>query len=145
MKLKCLLIVGTMAMAANGAAFADHGNARGKGPKVERAAHEYADDRRQYSRLGDYERRIVRDYYGGGNCPPGLAKKRNGCLPPGIAKKRYRVGHRLGDDIYVRPLPYELRTRLPVLPRDYGYRFVDGDLVVIELATLIVLDALGYY
>ena len=24
--------------------------------------------------------------YGGGGCPPGLAKKNNGCLPPGHAK-----------------------------------------------------------
>ena len=26
--------------------------------------------------------------YGVGGCPPGLAKKNNGCLPPGQAKKR---------------------------------------------------------
>jgi hypothetical protein len=26
------------------------------------------------------------DYGGGGGCPPGLAKKNNGCLPPGHAK-----------------------------------------------------------
>ena len=32
--------------------------------------------------------------YGKGNCPPGLAKKNNGCLPPGHAKKRYQVGQR---------------------------------------------------
>ena len=25
--------------------------------------------------------------YGAGGCPPGLAKKHNGCLPPGQAKK----------------------------------------------------------
>ena len=27
--------------------------------------------------------------HGRGGCPPGLAKKNNGCLPPGQAKKRY--------------------------------------------------------
>ncbi|MEQ7873379.1 hypothetical protein ABDK56_05170 [Sphingomonas sp. ASV193] len=32
--------------------------------------------------------------YGVGGCPPGLAKKNNGCLPPGQAKKRYNVGQR---------------------------------------------------
>jgi len=26
------------------------------------------------------------DYIGGGGCPPGLAKKNNGCSPPGHAK-----------------------------------------------------------
>ena len=29
-----------------------------------------------------------------GSCPPGLAKKGNGCLPPGQAKKLYNVGQR---------------------------------------------------
>ena len=32
------------------------------------------------------------NYYGycAGGCPPGLAKKHNGCMPPGQAKKLYR-------------------------------------------------------
>ena len=28
-------------------------------------------------------------------CPPGLAKKNNGCLPPGQAKKIYGIGDRI--------------------------------------------------
>jgi hypothetical protein len=32
--------------------------------------------------------------YGIGGCPPGLAKKHNGCMPPGQAKKLYNVGQR---------------------------------------------------
>ena len=39
--------------------------------------------------FGSDDRRVVRDYYGtqarAGHCPPGLAKKQNGCLPPGQA------------------------------------------------------------
>ena len=31
----------------------------------------------------------------GADCPPGLAKKNNGCLPPGQAKKIYGVGDRI--------------------------------------------------
>ena len=35
----------------------------------------------------DQQRTVVRDYYGTqfrtGHCPPGLAKKNNGCMPPG--------------------------------------------------------------
>lgn len=31
--------------------------------------------------------------YGAGGCPPGLAKKQNGCLPPGQAKKLLRGQH----------------------------------------------------
>lgn len=30
--------------------------------------------------------------YGVGGCPPGLAKKHNGCMPPGQAKK-HELGH----------------------------------------------------
>lgn len=92
--------------------------------------------------LGDRERQIVRDYYGS-KCPPGLAKKNNGCLPPGIAKKRYEVGRRIPDGWdYV---PDELVIRLPRLGGDRAYRLVDGDLVVVAVATLIVLDALDVF
>ena len=92
--------------------------------------------------LGDRERQIVRDYYGS-NCPPGLAKKNNGCLPPGLAKKRYEVGRRIPDGWdYV---PDELVIRLPRLGGDRAYRLVDGDLVVVAVATLIVLDALDVF
>lgn len=35
----------------------------------------------------DDDDRWDRDGYGRGACPPGLAKKNNGCLPPGQAKK----------------------------------------------------------
>ncbi len=46
-------------------------------------------DRRD-DRVREDDRRFAdndRDFRGFDNCPPGLAKKRNGCLPPGQAKK----------------------------------------------------------
>lgn len=52
----------------------------------------------------DAGRRVVvyapyRDYGVMRGCPPGLAKKHNGCLPPGQAKKVYhRYDYRWGDD-----------------------------------------------
>lgn len=44
---------------------------------------------------GGYALRELRDTFGSrprliDGCPPGLAKKRNGCLPPGLARKQYR-------------------------------------------------------
>ena len=40
--------------------------------------------------FGNNDRRIVNEYYApefrSGHCPPGLAKKGNGCMPPGQAK-----------------------------------------------------------
>ncbi len=61
------------------------------------------------------------EYYDG--CPPGLAKKQNGCTPPGLAKKRdfYDNWWSRGDDGYYRDgylLRYQgdsLRGFLPLL------------------------------
>ena len=47
--------------------------------------------------------------YGRGKCPPGLAKKANGCLPPGQAKKRYVVGQPLGPGVTYGPVPPSFR------------------------------------
>ena len=49
------------------------------------------------------------DAHGRGNCPPGLAKKHNGCLPPGQAKKRYAVGHALPRGIAYAPPGFLVR------------------------------------
>ena len=91
-------------------------------------------------------RRIIHRYYGDayahGSCPPGLAKKHNGCLPPGQAKKRYAVGRPLTRDIVVMPLPDELVIRLPAPPPGYHYRYLDGDVLLIAAATQIVADAI---
>ncbi|MCK5845765.1 MAG: hypothetical protein KAG97_13715 [Victivallales bacterium] len=93
--------------------------------------------------FGGRDRDIIRDYYRdhGRSCPPGLAKKRNGCLPPGQAKKRYRIGQRLPGDFPIYDIPDILRGRLSGLPDGYGYRQVDGDIAIIDLTTRLVVDA----
>jgi hypothetical protein len=62
----------------------------------------------------------------GGNCPPGLAKKGNGCLPPGQAKKLFAVGEAL-------PVAYHSDYNVPHEYRDwyqdtsdYRYRYDDS-------------------
>jgi len=96
--------------------------------------------------FADDDRETVRFYFvekhGRGNCPPGLAKKNNGCLPPGQAKKRYRVGQRLPPEvIFVEP-PVELTARLRPCPAAYRYVVVDGDLVKLAVGTMLVVDAI---
>ena len=61
--------------------------------RVERVYRE-RDDRRfvDLRDLRDGDRRYVNL---DAACPPGLAKKRNGCLPPGQAKKLFSVGDRI--------------------------------------------------
>ena len=75
------------------------------------------------------------DTYGRGKCPPGLAKKGNGCLPPGQAKKRYVVGHALPPVVVVERVPPVLVTRLRTAPPGYEYVWVDGDVLLMETRT----------
>jgi len=96
--------------------------------------------------FGSRERDAVRSYFvetrGRGACPPGLAKKHNGCLPPGQAKKRYAVGRRLSPRIIVEDPPPELLVRIGQPPHGYRYAIVDGDLVKLAVGTLLVVDAI---
>jgi hypothetical protein len=80
--------------------------------------------------------------YGRGNCPPGLAKKNNGCLPPGQAKKRYAVGQPLSHGIVYGPVPPDLAARLGPPPSGYLYVSLDGDLLKLAAGTLLVVDAI---
>jgi hypothetical protein len=80
--------------------------------------------------------------HGRGNCPPGLAKKNNGCLPPGQAKKRYAVGHSLPPGIEVREIPEEILVRVGPPPTGYRYCIVDGDLVKLAVGTQLIVDAI---
>jgi hypothetical protein len=56
-------------------------------------------------------------------CPPGLAKKRNGCLPPGQARK-YARGDRLPAHLSRYNLPGAYRDRYRD-NRSYMYRYED--------------------
>jgi hypothetical protein len=92
------------------------------------------------------ERDAVSAYFvetrGRGNCPPGLAKKHNGCLPPGQVKKRYSVGQRLPETIIYEEPPRELIVRIGPPPSGYRYVVLDGDLVKLTLGTLLVVDSI---
>jgi len=91
------------------------------------------------------QRRYVRDYYGGefrrGSCPPGLAKKNNGCMPPGQARK-WRRGYPLGPDVVYYSLDPVLVTRLGPPPHGYRYVRVASDILMIAIGTGIVADAI---
>src|SRR3954447_9042016 len=92
------------------------------------------------------QREAARSYFvtehGHGKCPPGLAKKNNGCLPPGQAKKRYAVGHTLPRGIVIDDLPVELSIRIGRAPAGYRYGMIDGDVVELAVGTMLVIDAI---
>ncbi len=92
-----------------------------------------------------HQRGVVHAYWvethGRGGCPPGLARKHDGCLPPGLAKKRYAVGRRCDPKLIV-PLPPPLELRLGPPPPGFVYGVVDGDVVKLAVGTHLVVDAI---
>lgn len=95
--------------------------------------------------IGDRERTVVRDYYQerfrSGHCPPGLAKKHNGCQPPGQAK-RWRVGYPLPRDVIYYDLPPRLVVQLGAPPPRHRYVRVAADILLIAIGTGMVVDAI---
>lgn len=132
----------------------DHAGKGKQGQKHEHAAPQKGGDRhheeggvdvRLNMYFGDHQRQVVHDYYvqqfRGGHCPPGLAKKRNGCMPPGQAKK-WRIGHRLPSDVIYYDLPHSVVVELGTPPAGYKYVRVAKDILLIAVGTSMVMDAI---
>lgn len=139
-----LVLVLALALPASGLADKPEGKGKGKG-KGHQESEEGGTGARGSGFAGD-QREAARAYfaqsYGRGHCPPGLAKKHNGCLPPGQAKKRYLVGHPLPREIVVEQVPAELSVRIGPAPGGYRYGIVDGDLIKLAVGTALVVDAI---
>lgn len=147
-------------LAHSSIAVADSGKGKGNGKANSQKEYRYDNGDRDEYRRDDHrnfredddkvairidfgDRDIIRDYIRDdyrSNCPPGLAKKRNGCMPPGQAKK-YRIGYSLPDDLRWHSIDDDLRRRLDPLPRGYDYVRVDKDILLIGEATKKVIDA----
>ena len=95
----------------------------------------------------DRDRDRVRSYYRteytAGRCPPGLAKKNNGCLPPGQVNKRWVIGQPLPPEVVYYPMPRELWTQLTPPPYGYEYVQVNDDIVLISITTRVIAGLLG--
>jgi len=118
-----MLLAGAAALASAAPAMAQgHGNGHGKGNP-----HAYGVN----GPVG----------YGHGGCPPGLAKKNNGCLPPGQAKKLYGVGQRFplgyGNAWSYNQVPYDLRSQYNLNPYD-RYYYGDGYLYRVDPRTMLI-------
>lgn len=121
----------------------EKGQARDKG---KRADHD--DDRRGgrvVTHFADQHRVVIREYYGEqfrtGKCPPGLAKKNNGCMPPGQAKK-WQIGRPLPHDVIFYDLPPAVIVKLGRPPAGYRYVRVAADILLIAVGTSMVVDAI---
>lgn len=93
----------------------------------------------------DSQRAVVRNYYQpriqSGSCPPGLAKKNNGCMPPGLAKK-WRVGRPLPGDVTYYSIPNSVSIQLGVPPSGHKFVRVAADILLIAVGTGMVVDAI---
>jgi len=148
-------------MLAAGPALADkhspHGH--GKADKHEKREHQNDDrdyDDRQFEPRDEHDygqnryfddrhRAVIHDYYAeqsrSGNCPPGLAKKHNGCMPPGQAKK-WQIGRPLPSDVAYSDLPPAILERLGQPMPGYRYAQVGPDVLLISIGTRMVMDAI---
>lgn len=95
--------------------------------------------------FADPQREAARAYYArqysAKRCPPGLAKKNNGCMPPGQAKK-WAVGQALPSDLVYYPVPQAVVVRLGVAPAGHRYVRVANDILLIAIGTRMVVDAI---
>lgn len=107
--------------------------------------HDDRDDTRVGAYFNDHHRAAMREYYDerfrSGHCPPGLAKKHNGCLPPGQAKKWHK-GHPLPRDVIFYDLPPSVVVRLGPPPTGHRYVRVATDILLIAIGTGMVVDAI---
>ena len=119
--------------------------------KAERKAEKRAEKRHREeikhgAYFNDQQRTYVREYYtqqygNARHCPPGLAKKNNGCMPPGQAKK-WDVGQRIPAGVQVYSVPQPVIVHLP--PAPYGYRYVrlGGDIVLVQTQNNLIVDVI---
>jgi hypothetical protein len=96
----------------------------------------------------DRDRAIVYQYYrtefSAGRCPPGLAKKGNGCLPPGQAKKQlWVVGQPLPPAVLYEPVPRAVVQQLGPVPPGYDYVRVDNDVLLMDMTNRMVADVVN--
>jgi len=163
LKTNCALALVIAGILAAGQAIADKPSwaGSGKGDKGEQrdkserkqGRQRDRDERREDARSSvrvrehfeDRHRTVVHEYYSEqfrrGRCPPGLAKKNNGCMPPGQAKK-WTVGRPLPREVIFYEVPPALLVQFSPPPSGYRYVRVTSDILLIALGTGMVIDAI---
>src|SRR5574343_376101 len=117
-------------------------------PKHTREAEEHSSpqDKADYQPyFNEQHRSVIREFYANeirsGGCPPGLAKKQNGCLPPGQAK-RWALGRTLPRDVRYYDLPDSVIRQIGYPPAGYRFVRVDSDVLMLSIGTGLVVDAI---
>ncbi len=136
-----LLVAGAASLAFSAPASADPGKNKGHGNQAKHGQ----SFTKAHGKQAKHARRIYQghaaaNYWGNRHCPPGLAKKHNGCLPPGIAKKQFDIGDRWRGNYSMwnyNQVPLDWRTQYGLDPYNrYYYR--DGYLYSVDPRTRLV-------
>jgi hypothetical protein len=118
-----ILLAGAAALGIAGTAIAKPGNGHGHG-------HGHGGGNDRYDARG---------------CPPGLAKKHNGCMAPGQARKLYRGQHYQsghGDYYSFGRIPYDVRRRYDLNSR-YRYYYDNGTLYAVDPRTMLIQQVIS--
>lgn len=115
----------------------DDGN-RSRDPRKENSVerHGYFEEQ-HYAAVREY----YADQYRDGRCPPGLARKNNGCLPHG-QKRQWQVGRSLPSTVTYHRVPVSLVVQMGLPPSGYRYVRVAGDILLIAIGTGMIVDAI---
>lgn len=102
------------------------------------------EDIKQGTYFDERQRITVRQYYvsnygNGKKCPPGLAKKNNGCMPPGQARY-WQVGQPIPGGVTVYTVPQPVIQLLPPAPYGYRYARIGGDIVLVQQQNNLIVD-----
>ena len=102
------------------------------------------EDIKQGAYFNDQQRTFARQYYtttykDGKRCPPGLAKKNNGCLPPGQVRN-WAVGQPVPTNVTVYSVAQPVIRMLPPAPAGYRYARIGGDIVLVQQQNNIIVD-----
>jgi Ni/Co efflux regulator RcnB len=127
----------------------EQGKADKNASKQRQKQQQQADKReRQEVRHGAYfndqHRSYARQYYTeqyshGKRCPPGLARKNNGCMPPGQAKQ-LSVGQPVPAGVTLYAVPQPVIVHLPPPPYGYRYARVGNDIVLVQNRNQLIID-----
>lgn len=139
---KLLLAAGAASLAIAAPVAADPGKNMGQGKRAKfgQTMHQSQGKHQAKRSRHAYQGRVAATYWGNRSCPPGLAKKNNGCLPPGIAKRSFNVGDRwngnYGQWTY-NQIPTDWRNQYN-LDSDNRYYYRNGYLYSVDPKTRLV-------
>ena len=112
--------------------------------REDKAEKRQREDIKQGAYFNDQQRTSAHRYYtttykDGKRCPPGLAKKNNGCLPPGQVRN-WTVGQPVPTNVTFYSVDQPVIRMLPPAPVGYRYARLGNDIVLVQQQNNIIVD-----